>query len=119
MCRICVVFGLAIVTVVCTAFARGGGQATAFRLPDASAACRLDGPRLVCANLGVRSGLALPARGTPRAVPARVWWDASTPVLHRWSRDAVTCRVVGAAIVCHNGSGAAITVSGAHIAVAL
>jgi hypothetical protein len=101
------------------AFGRaGGGEPAAFRLPDASAACRADGARLVCRSLAVRRGLALGARGLPRTVAAPIWWDASTPVLRRWSRDGVSCRTSGAAIVCRNESGAAISLGPRQIAAA-
>ena len=81
MRRIPLVLVLFVVAVLSAAFAWGGSSTpTAFRLPDASAACRLQGERLVCANLRVASGLVLAPRGTPRAVDARVWWDASTLV---------------------------------------
>ncbi len=102
------------------AFAQAkGGHGRGFRLPDASAACRAEGGVLVCRSLGVRSGLALPARGAPRAVEAPVWWDASTPVLHTFSRDGVACRDAGARIVCRNASGATISLGAQQIAVAL
>jgi hypothetical protein len=119
MRRVSILLALLAVAAATAAFARGGHAATAFRLPDASAACRLDGARLVCANLRVPSGLLLPGRGTPKAVPARVWWDASTPVLRHWRQAGVTCDANGGAIRCHNASGASISVDGGHIAVAL
>ena len=119
MRRVSIVVGLVVLAACCAAFARGGAPVTAFRLADAGAACRLTGERLVCSNLQVRAGLSLPASGTPRAVPAQVWWDAATPVLKRWTHGRLTCRVAAAAIVCHNASGASISVDGSHIAVAL
>jgi hypothetical protein len=119
MRRVLPLLGLIVVAAFGAAFTRGGGPVTAFRLPDASAACRLDGVRLTCANLTVRSGLSLPAQGTPAAVPARVWWDASTPVLRHWSRNGLTCRADGETILCRNASGASISLDGSHIAVAL
>jgi hypothetical protein len=119
MRRVGIVICLVAVAACCAAFAHGSAQTTSFRLPDASAACRLAGERLVCANLQVRAGLALPGRGTPRAVPAQVWWDASTPVLKEWTHDALSCRAAGAAILCVNASGSSISVDGADIAVAL
>jgi hypothetical protein len=119
MRRVSILLALLAVAASTAAFARGGHAATSFRLADASAACRLDGTRLVCANLRVSSGLLLPGRGTPKAVPAHVWWDASTPVLRHWRRAGVTCNANGGAIRCHNESGASISVDGGHIAVAL
>ena len=120
MRRIPLVLVLFVVAVLSAAFAWGGSSTpTAFRLPDASAACRLQGERLVCANLRVASGLVLAPRGTPRAVDARVWWDASTPVLHRWTHEGLTCTAEGGAILCRNATGAAISIGGAQLAVAL
>jgi hypothetical protein len=119
MRRVGILICLVAVAACSAAFAHGTPQTTSFRLPDASAACRLTGERLVCANLQVRAGLALPGRGTPRAVPAKVWWDASTPVLKQWAHGALTCRAAGAAILCVNANGASISVDGAHISVAL
>jgi hypothetical protein len=119
MRRVSIVLALLAVAGSSAAFTRGGHAVTSFRLADASAACRVRGAALECANLRVRSGLVLPGRGTPRAVDARVWWDASTPVLRHWSRDGVTCSTTGGSIVCRNASGAAISLDGAHIAVAV
>jgi hypothetical protein len=119
MRRVGIVIGLLALAACCAAFAHGGAQASSFRLPDAGAACKLAGERLVCANLQVRSGLSLPGRGTPRAVPAQVWWDASTPVLEHWQHGTLTCRAAGASILCRNASGASISIDGTHIAVAL
>jgi hypothetical protein len=119
MRRVTIVAGLLVLAACSAAFTHGRAQATAFRLPDASAACRVEGPRLVCTNLAVRSGLSLPAHGAPTAVPARVWWDAATPVLRRWSRDGLTCHADTGTILCRNASGASISIDGAHIAVAI
>jgi hypothetical protein len=119
MRRVSIVVGSIVLAACCAAFARGSGQATAFRLPDAGAACRLAGERLVCTNLQVRAGLALPARGAPRTVPAQVWWDASTPVLKRWTHGDLTCSAAGPSIVCHNASGASLSIDAGHIAVGL
>jgi hypothetical protein len=104
---------------VTAAFAHGGATPTSFRLADASAACRVQGDRLVCSNLTVRSGLSLPGRGTPRAVAAQVWWDASTPVLRRWQHAGVTCSAAAGSILCRNASGASISVAPAQLSVAL
>ena len=119
MRRVSIVVALLALVGCTTAFARAGHAVTAFRLPDASAACRLSGEKLECANLRVRSGLVLPGRGIPKAVDARVWWDASTPVLKHWSRGGLTCSTAAGSIVCRNTSGAAISLDGAHIAVGL
>jgi hypothetical protein len=119
MRRVSIVLALLAVAASTAAFARGGHPATSFRLPDASAACRVDGAALECTNLRVRSGLVLPGRGTPKAVAAHVWWDASTPVLGHWRRGTLACRVADGSILCRNASGASIAVDGAHIAVAV
>jgi hypothetical protein len=119
MRRVSIVIALLGLVGCTTAFARGGHAATSFRLPDASAACRLAGETLQCANLKVRSGLVLPGRGAPKAVDARVWWDASTPVLKHWRHGGLDCSTAAGSIVCRNASGAAISLDGAHIAVAL
>lgn len=120
MRRAALVLVLILVAALSAAFAWEGSPApTGFRLADASAACRLQGEQLVCANLRVRSGLVLPGRGTPHAVGARVWWDASTPVLRRWKHGALNCDADGGAILCRNASGASISVGPARIAVAL
>jgi hypothetical protein len=119
MRRVAIVVESIILAASCAAFTLGGSQTTAFRLPDAGAACRLNGERLVCANLNVRAGLSLPARGVPKAVPARVWWDASTPVLKRWSHGTLTCRAATGSILCRNASGASISIDGSHLAVAV
>ncbi len=119
MRRIGTVVGLIVLAAASAAFANGGSQTTAFRLPDAAAACKLSGERLVCTNLRVPSGLSLGDRGTPKAVPAKIWWDASTPVLKSWSHGTLTCDAVTGTILCRNASGASISVDGARIAVAL
>ena len=118
MRRIALVLALAVVAVSTAAFAYGGGRPDAFRLADASAACRVDGSRVVCTGLGVHSGVALGGRGTPHAAPGRVWWDASTPVLHRFARGSVECSETGGSIECRNADGATITVAGDRIDVA-
>jgi hypothetical protein len=110
----------AAVAVCSAAFAwPGGGGADGFRLPDASAACRVEGATLVCRSLGVRSGLALAGTGTPRAVDAPVWWDAGTPVLRHWSQNGIDCRAAGGSILCRNEQGASISLGPAQIAVGL
>jgi hypothetical protein len=120
MRRVPLVLVIVVVAVLSAAFAWSGSPApTAFRLADASAACRLQGERLLCANLRVRSGLALAPRGTPRAVDARVWWDASTPVLHRWTHEGLTCDANSGAILCRNATGATISIGRSQLAVAL
>jgi hypothetical protein len=120
MRRIGLILVAAAVAAVATAFAyAGGAHGRGFRLPDASAACRVESGTLVCRSLGVRAGLSLPAHGTPRAVGGHIWWDASTPVLRRWSRGGVDCSATGGAILCTNAAGATIRVGPRQIAVAL
>jgi hypothetical protein len=113
-------FPAAVALAACSlAFHAGGGEPHAFRLPDASAACRVEGGQLVCRSLAVRRGIALAARGAPRTVPAPVWWDASTPVLHRFSGDGIVCRTSVGAIVCRNATGATISLGPRQIAAAV
>ncbi len=97
--------------------AAGGGGRTAFRLQDASAACRGEHGTIVCRSLGVRTGLALAPGGAPRAVDEPIWWDASTPVLHRWRHGSLSCRDAGGVVLCRNGDGAAISVGPHRLAV--
>src|SRR5215213_8653994 len=115
MRRISLGLALAVVAASTAAFAYGGGHPDAFRLADASAACRVDGSRLVCASLGLRSGVALAGRGAPHAGSGRIWWDASMPVLHEWTRDGIRCSEQLNAIECRNADGATITVDGVRI----
>ncbi|NUR76863.1 MAG: hypothetical protein HOQ28_11345 [Thermoleophilia bacterium] len=81
----------------------GSDGGTAFRSPDAGAACRVVGPALVCSSLGSRGSVALRGAGGARIVSGLPWWDASTRVVHRWHRGALSCRLAGSAIVCSNG----------------
>jgi hypothetical protein len=99
--------------------ARAGAAAggSAFRTPDAGAACRLAGPSVVCSSLGSPGSVALRTTGGARVVTELPWWDASTPVLQRWHRGAVSCRLAGSAILCRNGS-TAIRVTATGFAVA-
>jgi hypothetical protein len=117
MRRISLIVMLAGVVAVSAAFAFGGrSQPEGFRLADASAACRLQGMRLVCANLRARRGVALPARGEAKPVAARIWWDASTPVLGRWTRGGLSCRAAADVIFCRNASGTSIAVDPVRVA---
>jgi hypothetical protein len=95
----------------------GAAGGSAFRTPDAGAACRLAGPALVCSSLGSPGSVALRGRGSARVVNELPWWDASTPVLRRWRQGAVSCRLAGVAILCRNGS-TAIRVTASGFAVA-
>jgi hypothetical protein len=74
-----------------------------FRTPDAGAACKLERAALICSSLGSTGSVALHARGSS-VVDRLPWWDASTPVLHRFRHGAISCRLSGAAILCRNGN---------------
>lgn len=112
-----------LVAVLAAAFAaaliaRPGTATTAaeFRSPDAGAACKLEQAALVCSSLGSAGSLSLRPGGTVRVVSRLPWWDASTPVLRRYRHGAITCTLLGEAIVCRS-RGAAIRVSGDGFAV--
>ena len=85
------------------AHAGAAGQVTSFRTPDASAACKLEGSRLVCSSLGSSGSIALRVMGAPRVVERLPWWDASTPVLRSWRHGRLACTLRGTAILCRNG----------------
>jgi hypothetical protein len=95
----------------------GSDDGTTFRTPDAGAACKLVGPALVCSSLGSPGSVELRGSGGASVVDRLPWWDASTPVLHRWHRGTISCRLAASAIVCHNGR-TALRVTGAGFAVA-
>ena len=95
----------------------GSDGGTAFRTPDAGAACRLAGPSLVCSSLGSPGSVALRSTNGARVVSRLPWWDASTPVLHRWHHGTISCSLAGNAILCRN-AGTAIRVDAAGFAVA-
>ncbi len=99
--------------------ARAGaaGSAAGFRTPDAGAACQVAGLSLVCSSLGSPGSVALSENAGARVVDRLPWWDAATPVLHRWHRGAISCRLTGSAILCRNGS-TAVRVTSAGFAVA-
>jgi hypothetical protein len=103
MRRLLVVLAVMLATAfVAALIARAGsaGSPAAFRTPDAGAACRVEGPALVCSSLGSSGSVALRSVGSARIIRRLPWWDASTPVLHHWQRGAVACRLVDAAILC-------------------
>jgi hypothetical protein len=81
----------------------GSPGGTTFRTPDAGAACRLAGPSLVCSSLGSRGSVELRGKGGALVVDRLPWWDASTRVLDRFHHGAISCRLVGSAILCRNG----------------
>jgi hypothetical protein len=90
-------------------------SATAFRTPDAGAACRAEGAAVVCSTLASPASVRLGRRA--EVVKRTPWWDASTPVLHRWQHGSLTCRLLGQALVCGNGR-TAIRFTAAGFAVA-
>jgi hypothetical protein len=95
----------------------GSSERTSFRTPDAGAACRFADSALVCSSLGSPGSVALRRNRGARVVERLPWWDASTPVLHRWHRGAISCHVAVGAIVCRNVS-TAIRVDAAGFSVA-
>jgi hypothetical protein len=101
-------------TLIARAGAAGG---TTFRTPDAGAACKLSGPSLVCSSLGSPGSVELRGKGGAQVVSRLPWWDASTPVLNRWDRGAISCHLAGNAVLCRNGS-TAIRVTAAGFSVA-
>jgi hypothetical protein len=79
---------------------------TEFRTPDAGAACRLEASALVCSSLDSAGSVRLGATSTPVGTRELPWWDASTPVLHRFRHGGISCRLHGATILCNNAHGA-------------
>ena len=101
-----VVLLVAVLAAVSAALIARAGAATSspqFRTPDAGAACKLERAALICSSLGSTGSVALQARGSS-VVDRLPWWDASTPVLHRFRHGAISCRRSGAAILCRNGN---------------
>jgi hypothetical protein len=95
----------------------GSDGGTAFRTPDAGAACRLSGASLVCSSLGSAGSVILRSQNGARVVSPLPWWDASTPVLHRWHHGAISCNLAGNALLCRNAD-TAVRVDTAGFAVA-
>ncbi|MCW2964962.1 MAG: hypothetical protein JWO17_2214 [Actinomycetia bacterium] len=95
----------------------GSTGKTAFRTPDAGAACKVSGLSLVCSSLGSPGSVELRGRGGAQVVSRLPWWDASTPVLHTWHHGAISCRLAGNAILCRNDS-TAIRITAAGLSVA-
>jgi hypothetical protein len=93
----------------------GSSGPTAFRTPDAGAACRLAGTALVCSSLGSTGSVVLRQTAGARVLTTLPWWDASTPVVHHWRNGGIACRLDGEAIACRNAT-AAIRVDGAGFA---
>jgi len=115
--RVLPVLLLAAIAAALIAHAGSASAPAAFRTPDAGAACRAEGATLVCSSLASRQSVRLRGRGDAELVKRLVWWDASTPVLHRWSHGAVSCKLVSGAVICRNGN-TAIRVAGDGFAVA-
>jgi hypothetical protein len=95
----------------------GSTATTAFRTPDAGAACTVAGLSLVCSSLGTPGSVELRGKGHAQIVRRLPWWDASTPVLTTWHRGAISCRLAGTALLCRNGT-TAIRVNADGFAVA-
>ena len=89
-----------------TLIARAGAASTStqFRTPDAGAACRIEGAARSCSSLGSAGSVVLRQRGGARIARELPWWDASTPVLHRFQRGALSCSLKSGGILCRNGS---------------
>jgi hypothetical protein len=87
-----------------TAASQAGTTAssTEFRTPDGGAACRLEGTTLVCSARGSAGSVALRPADVPRIVRRAPWWDESTPVIRRWRKGVLSCRLTGPALVCRN-----------------
>lgn len=107
------------VTLAAALHARAGSAtpSSSFRTPDAGAACKLEKAALVCSSIASPGSVALRAHGQPAVVRELPWWDASTPVLTRFHRAGITCRLAGAAILCRGSGGAAVRVSRTGFAV--
>lgn len=111
------VLGVAAVAAALVARAHAAAGTSAFRTPDAGAACRLEANQLVCSSLGSPGSVALPQHGGAAVVDRLPWWDASTPVLHHWSHGALDCDLTGGTILCRNGD-TAVSVAASGFAVA-
>jgi hypothetical protein len=101
--RVLPVLLLAALAAALIARAGSASSPAAFRTPDAGAACRAEGAALVCSSLASPQSVRLHGQGGAELVQRLPWWDASTPVLHRWSHGAVSCKLVSGAVVCRNG----------------
>jgi hypothetical protein len=99
-----IVLGAAALAAAVVARAPASTGGSTFRTPDAGAACRLEATVLVCSSLGSSGSIALPEHGAATVVDRLPWWDASTPVLRRWSHGDLQCRLAGGEILCRNGA---------------
>jgi hypothetical protein len=93
-----------VTALAATSTTRAGATAssTEFRTLDGGAACRLEGATLVCSAHGSIGSVALRPADVPRIVRRAPWWDDSTPVIRRWRKGALSCRLTGPALVCRN-----------------
>ena len=107
----------ALAALAAALIAHAGSPGLAFRTPDAGAACKVSGAALICSSLASQRSVALRDKGHARIADGLPWWDALTPVLHRWHHGAISCRLTGSAIICRNGT-TAIRVTGYGFAVA-
>jgi hypothetical protein len=101
--RVLPVLVLAAVAAALIAHAGRASAPAAFRTPDAGAACRAQATAIVCSTLASRESVLLRGRGDVELVRRLPWWDASTPVLHRWSHGPLSCTLVRSAVICRNG----------------
>ena len=115
--RVLPVLLLAAIVAALIAHASHASAPVAFRTPDAGAACRAEGPAIVCSTLASEQSVRLRGQGGAELVKRLPWWDASTPVLHRWSHGTVSCTLVSGAVICRNGK-SAVRVAGDGFAVA-
>jgi hypothetical protein len=115
--RVLPVLLLAAIAAALIAHAGHASAPAAFRTPDAGAACRAQGTAIVCSTLASPQSVRLRDRGGVQLVRRLPWWDGSTPVLHRWSRGALSCTLVHGAVICRNG-GTAIRVAADGLSVA-
>jgi len=116
--RVAVVLVVAAVVLAVVAGAAGNDRSGAFRLADASAACRLHGETLVCRSLNVRTALALGRSGSPRRATEPIWWDASTEMLEKWRHGDLRCTARAGQILCVNRTGNSIAAGPGGIAAA-
>lgn len=104
--RVLPVLLLAAAAAALIAHAGHASAPAAFRTPDAGAACRAEGTAIVCSTLASAESVRLRGLGGAELVKRLPWWDASTPVLRRWSHGTVSCALVHGAVICRNGRSA-------------
>lgn len=103
-------------TTASSAGSGDGGRRAEFRLADGSAACRYDAGVLACRTRAPGAALRLARTGTVVVRDVAVEWDRRTPVLRRWTRGGITCKVARA-IRCENRSGTRLVVGAKTVAV--